>query len=121
MPALGAQAVVLISEEDSLDPELDNVMLAADPYAGVADLTGSMAGDSARALAAALLLGRETAEPQNAFYQQGEMANEAARVCIDAGDLAAAAGAGVGCIAAIAAAFSAGDPSARSSHSPGHW
>ena len=26
---------------------------------------------------------REQAEPQNAFYQQGEMANEAARVCID--------------------------------------
>ena len=33
---------------------------------------------------------RETEEPQNAFYQQGEMANEAARVCIDAGDLDAA-------------------------------
>lgn len=33
---------------------------------------------------------REEAEPQNAFYQQGEMANEAARVCIDAGDLDAA-------------------------------
>lgn len=33
---------------------------------------------------------REAEEPQNAFYQQGEMANEAARVCIDAGDLAAA-------------------------------
>lgn len=33
---------------------------------------------------------REQAEPQNAFYQQGELANEAARVCIDAGDLAAA-------------------------------
>lgn len=30
---------------------------------------------------------REKEEPQNAFYQQGEMANEAARVCIDAGDL----------------------------------
>ena len=30
---------------------------------------------------------RETEEPQNAFYQQGEMANEAARVCIDVGDL----------------------------------
>ena len=30
---------------------------------------------------------REQADPQNAFYQQGEMANEAARVCIDAGDL----------------------------------
>jgi tetratricopeptide (TPR) repeat protein len=35
---------------------------------------------------------RETAEPQNAFYQQGEMANEAARVCIDAGDLDQAEG-----------------------------
>ncbi|MDE3054535.1 MAG: hypothetical protein KGJ70_11665, partial [Gemmatimonadota bacterium] len=33
---------------------------------------------------------RERAEPQNAFYQQGEMADEAARVCIDAGDLNAA-------------------------------
>ena len=33
---------------------------------------------------------REQAEPQNAFFQQGEMANEAARVCIDAGDFAAA-------------------------------
>ncbi|MBW7932590.1 MAG: hypothetical protein H3C62_03055 [Gemmatimonadaceae bacterium] len=33
---------------------------------------------------------REAEEPQNAFYQQGEMANEAARVCIDAGDLATA-------------------------------
>ncbi|MEO7967131.1 MAG: hypothetical protein ABIT38_24795, partial [Gemmatimonadaceae bacterium] len=30
---------------------------------------------------------REQAEPQNAFFQQGEMANEAARVCIDAGNL----------------------------------
>jgi tetratricopeptide (TPR) repeat protein len=30
---------------------------------------------------------REQAEPQNAFYQQGEMANEAARVCIDNGAL----------------------------------
>ena len=30
---------------------------------------------------------REAAEPQNAFYQQGEMANEAARVCLDVGDI----------------------------------
>jgi Flp pilus assembly protein TadD len=30
---------------------------------------------------------REQAEPQSAFYQEGEMANEGARVCIDAGDL----------------------------------
>ena len=33
---------------------------------------------------------REREEPQNAFYQQGEMANEAARVCIDVGDLSTA-------------------------------
>src|SRR6476659_11062470 len=33
---------------------------------------------------------REKEEPQNAFYQEGEMANEAARLCIDAGDLATA-------------------------------
>jgi tetratricopeptide (TPR) repeat protein len=33
---------------------------------------------------------REKDEPQNAFYQEGEMANEAARLCIDAGDLATA-------------------------------
>jgi tetratricopeptide (TPR) repeat protein len=30
---------------------------------------------------------REEVEPQDAFYQQGEMANEAARVCLDAGDI----------------------------------
>ncbi|MEP6714067.1 MAG: tetratricopeptide repeat protein [Terriglobia bacterium] len=34
---------------------------------------------------------REAEEPGNAFYQEGEMANEAARVCIDSGDLNAAA------------------------------
>lgn len=34
---------------------------------------------------------RQAAEPANAFYQQGEMADEAARVCIDLGDLDAAA------------------------------
>lgn len=33
---------------------------------------------------------RERAEPQNAFYQEGEIADEAARVCLDAGDIAAA-------------------------------
>lgn len=33
---------------------------------------------------------REQAEPQNAFYQEGELADEGARVCIDAGDLNAA-------------------------------
>ena len=34
---------------------------------------------------------QEQANPRNAFYQQGEMADEAARVCIDSGDLDAAA------------------------------
>ena len=33
---------------------------------------------------------RESADPGNAFYQQGEMANEAARVCIDSGDFVTA-------------------------------
>ncbi len=33
---------------------------------------------------------REAADPQNAFYQEGERADEGARVCIDTGDLAAA-------------------------------
>lgn len=33
---------------------------------------------------------REKEEPKNAFYQQGEMTNEAARVCIESGDLDAA-------------------------------
>jgi tetratricopeptide (TPR) repeat protein len=33
---------------------------------------------------------QEQAVPQNAFYQEGEMADEAARVCIDADDLDAA-------------------------------
>lgn len=33
---------------------------------------------------------RRAEEPQNALYQEGEMANEAARVCIDSGDLDAA-------------------------------
>jgi tetratricopeptide (TPR) repeat protein len=30
---------------------------------------------------------REQAEPQNSHYQQGEMANEAARVCLEAGEV----------------------------------
>ena len=33
---------------------------------------------------------REQAEPQNAFYQEGEMADEAARICLDVGDVDAA-------------------------------
>jgi TPR repeat protein len=33
---------------------------------------------------------QEAAQPGNAFYQEGEMANEGARVCVDAGDLASA-------------------------------
>lgn len=36
-------------------------------------------------------ISREKEDPVNAFYQEGEMADEAARVCIDAGDLDASA------------------------------
>jgi tetratricopeptide (TPR) repeat protein len=42
-------------------------------------------------MAIAYWVTREPAEPQNAFYQEGELANEAARVCIDSGDLESAA------------------------------
>jgi len=42
-------------------------------------------------LAVAYWTTREQAEPQNAFYQEGELADEAARICLDAGDLAGAA------------------------------
>jgi tetratricopeptide (TPR) repeat protein len=34
---------------------------------------------------------REQSDPQNSFFQQGEIANETARVCLDAGDLENAA------------------------------
>lgn len=55
-------------------------------------MSHGFAGDCAGAvkyeeLVIAYWVTREAAEPQNAFYQQGEMANEAARVCIDSGDL----------------------------------
>ena len=73
---------------------------AADPAAkAVAQRAMAMSyafdGDSANTvkfeqLVIAYWVTRESAEPQNAFYQQGEMANEAARVCIDSGDLATA-------------------------------
>lgn len=39
----------------------------------------------------AFWVSREKDDPANAFYQEGEMADEAARVCIDNGDLDAAA------------------------------
>ena len=42
-------------------------------------------------MAIAYWVTREQAEPQNAFYQEGELADEAARVCIDSGDLESAA------------------------------
>ncbi len=52
-------------------------------------------GDCANAgryedMAIAYWASREDAEPHNAFYQEGELADEAARICIEAGDLAAA-------------------------------
>ena len=70
---------------------------AADPAARAAAQRGmamsyAFAGDCANTIrfesqVIAYWVTRESAEPQNAFYQQGEMANEAARVCLDAGVL----------------------------------
>lgn len=70
---------------------------AADPAARAAAQRGmamsyAFAGDCATTIrfesqVIAYWVTRESAEPQNAFYQQGEMANEAARVCLDAGVL----------------------------------
>jgi Flp pilus assembly protein TadD len=76
------------------------VASAPDP-AAKADAERSLAisyafdGDCANAARAedrviAYWVTREQAEPQNAFYQEGEVANEAARICIDAGDLSTA-------------------------------
>jgi tetratricopeptide (TPR) repeat protein len=56
-------------------------------YAFDGDCTNTLKYES---MVIAYWVTREQAEPQNAFYQEGEMANEGARVCIDAGDLAAA-------------------------------
>lgn len=68
---------------------------AADPAAKAAAqramaMSYAFAGDTANTvkyeeMVIAYWQTREQAEPQNAFYQQGEMANEAARVCIDNG------------------------------------
>ena len=73
---------------------------AADPAAKAAAqramaMSYAFDGDCARTLEYEQLVidywkTREAAEPQNAFYQEGEMANEGARVCIDAGDLTSA-------------------------------
>lgn len=73
---------------------------AADPAARAAAQRGmamsfAFSGDCANTvtyetMVMAYWATREPAEPQNAFYQQGEMANEAARVCLDAGDFAMA-------------------------------
>jgi tetratricopeptide (TPR) repeat protein len=56
-------------------------------YAFDGDCTNTMKYES---LVIAYWQTREQAEPQNAFYQEGEIANEGARVCLDAGDLDAA-------------------------------
>jgi tetratricopeptide (TPR) repeat protein len=56
----------------------------------------AFAGDCSKAgkyeqMAIAYWAAREKDDPGNAFYQEGEIADEAARVCIDNGDLDAAA------------------------------
>lgn len=78
----------------------ERVARAADPAAKAAAqralaMSHAFAGNAAETVrlekeVIAYWVTQEKADPQNAFYQQGEMANEAARVCIDLGDLAAA-------------------------------
>ncbi len=100
---LQRQATQLDSEGKTAEARVSFQRLideAADPAAKAASqramaMSYAFDGDCVNALkyeqlVIAYWVTRETAEPQNAFYQEGEMANEAARVCIDAGDLDAA-------------------------------
>ena len=73
---------------------IDNAPTPADRAAAQRRMALSYAydGDCARAIeyeerVIAYWVTRREAEPQNAHYQEGEMANEAARICIDAGAL----------------------------------
>lgn len=93
LDTLGATAEARVIFQKRLDAAPDPAAQAAAQRALA--MSFAFEGNSAAAVKAEQLViaywaTRETAEPQNAFYQQGEMANEAARVCIDAGDLAAA-------------------------------
>lgn len=82
-------------------PIFQSIIDAADEPAELAAAQRRMAmhygfmGDCANAVAyeemvISYWVTQEDVEPQNAFYQEGEMADEAARVCIDAGDLGTA-------------------------------
>jgi tetratricopeptide (TPR) repeat protein len=93
-----ANLLDLLGATDDARQVFQRAIDAATDPAAKANLQRSMAmsyafaGDCANAvkyeeMVIAYWVTREQAEPQNAFYQQGEMANEAARVCIDAGDL----------------------------------
>jgi tetratricopeptide (TPR) repeat protein len=93
LDSLGATADARIVFQKRLDAATEPAAKAAAQRAVA--MSYAFDGDSKNAvkyeqLVIAYWVTREQAEPQNAFYQQGEMANEAARVCIDAGDLDAA-------------------------------
>jgi Flp pilus assembly protein TadD len=73
---------------------IDNAPTASDRAAAQRRMALSYAydGNCAKAIeyeemVIAYWVTRREAEPQNAHYQEGEMANEAARICIDAGAL----------------------------------
>lgn len=87
-----AEARVIIQQQ--IDASTDDPALKASAQRLMA-MSYAFDGDCANTvkyeqMVIAYWVTREQEEPQNAFYQQGEMANEAARVCIDAGDLATA-------------------------------
>ena len=93
LDTLGATADARVILQRRIDAAADPAARAAAHRAMA--MSFAFDGDSANTvkfeqLVIAYWVTREQAEPQNAFYQEGEMANEAARVCIDSGDLAAA-------------------------------
>jgi tetratricopeptide (TPR) repeat protein len=93
LDVLGATADARLVFQRRIDTAADDAAKAAAQRALA--MSFAFDGDSASVVkleqqVIAYWVTRESAEPQNAFYQQGEMANEAARVCIDQGDFAAA-------------------------------
>jgi tetratricopeptide (TPR) repeat protein len=90
LDTLGANAEAVRVFRSALAQTTDPAVLA--PIERQLAMSYAFVGDCANAarneqLVIDYWVSRESAEPQNAFYQEGEIANEAARVCIDNGSL----------------------------------
>ena len=90
LDTLGANAEAVRVFRSAIAAATDPLVKAQDErqlamsYAFVGDCTNTVRNEQ---LVIDYWVSRESAEPQNAFYQEGELANEAARVCIDNGNL----------------------------------